>query len=87
MTALRRHRAPVLAGLAPLLLLLLLLPVPLPASAAPIPPTPGENARETDHGSEQPQVTYVVKAGDTLSAIARRYGTRVAALLLANRMG
>ena len=87
MTALRRHRAPVLVGLASLLLLILLLPAPHPASAALIPPTPGQEGRDPAREPQRPPVTYVVQAGDTLTAIARRFGTRVAAAQLANRMG
>src|SRR6478672_3629374 len=86
MIALRQRRAPSLVRLAPILLLLLLvLPAPRAASAGGGPPT--AKARNPGSDDDLPGVVYVVAPGDNLSTIARRFGTRVAALQLANGMG
>jgi hypothetical protein len=53
-------------------------PTQLPAS-----PTPPATQQPTQAASEAPQ-TYRVKEGDTLSAIATRFGTSVAAIQAAN---
>ncbi len=50
-------------------------PTPVPPTATPIPPTP------------VPQATiYVVRPGDTLFSLARRYGTTIEAIVAANRL-
>ncbi len=88
MAAYRKRRAPSQVGLAPILLLLLLaLPAAAPASAAGGPPAAA--TREHDSGADDggPGVVYIVHPGDTLTSIARHFGTRVAALQQANRMG
>ena len=88
MTAYPFRRAPRLVGLAPILFLLaMFLPAPLPASAAGGPPTPARYVPDAGVSDDEPPITYLVRPGDTLSAIARRYGTRVDALQQANRMG
>jgi hypothetical protein len=62
--------APALQGLAT--------PVPTP-----LPPTPSPTATPTP--AAQPAV-YIVRSGDTLFSIARRYGTTVEAIMAANGM-
>jgi len=88
MTAHPFRRAPGLVGLAPILFLLALLaPAPLPASAAGGPPTRARLVPDAGVVDDDPPITYVARPGDTLTAIARRYGTQVEALQLANQMG
>ena len=53
-------------------------PTPVPETPAPTPPPPASPA-----GTQ----SYVVQEGDTLSAIANRFGTTVAAIQAANRLG
>jgi LysM repeat protein len=76
-------------------------PVPAPVSTviptsmpAPVVPTPIRNVptltpvlpTPVSPTSIAPYVLYVVRPGDTLSSIARRYGTSVEAIMAANRM-
>jgi hypothetical protein len=87
MSAYRQNRAPRWVGLAPILLTLLLVwPAPLPVRAAGTPPPRTRPVPDIDWVPDQPLVTYIVQPGDSLSSIASRYGTRVAALQLANRL-
>jgi LysM repeat protein len=51
------------------------LTIPRPGSVTPVPPTPGPSP-----------TTYVVQRGDTLYSIARRYGTSVQAIAVANHI-
>jgi LysM repeat protein len=67
------------------------LPTPIPSYGVSPSPTPGStpNASPSVTPSTVPTVaarTYVVKAGETLSQIADRFGTTVAALEAANRL-
>jgi len=78
-----KGRALLLCGLAPLLFVLACFPAPLPAGAQAATPAPGRRVPEAD-GAGAPSVIYVVRPGDSLSAIARHYDTRVAALQIAN---
>src|SRR5258708_18270877 len=88
MTAHQFRRAPWLAGLAPILFLLALLaPAPLPASAAGGPPTPARHVPDGGVAEDEPPITYQVQSGDSLSTIARRFCTRVQALLQAHPIG
>jgi len=57
-------------------------PAPSPPDARTAPPTPGGGAVAAEP-SERPRV-YVVKAGDTISAIAAHYGIKKSALMAAN---
>ena len=50
-------------------------PTPVPPTATPIPPTPVPQA-----------AIYVVRPGDTLFSLARRYGTTIEAIMAANRL-
>jgi len=56
-------------------------PTPIPATATPVPPTPTPAPTSTP-----PATIYVVRPGDTLYAIARRYGTTIEAIMAANRL-
>jgi hypothetical protein len=62
-------------------------PVPVPAPVSiltPAPaPTPAPAAGPTPAG---PRATYTIKPGDTLYAVALKYGTTVAALVAANNI-
>jgi LysM repeat protein len=53
-------------------------PTPAPTPVATPPPTPAPTPAPT------PQTTYVVQEGDTLAAIAQRFGTTVEAMQAAN---
>src|SRR6266851_3101361 len=88
MTAHRFRRAPWLVGLAPILFLLVwVLPAPLDARAAGPAPPSGRHVPDAGVPQDLPPIIYRVQPGDTLTSIARRYGSRVAALQAANRMG
>ncbi len=54
--------------------------IPVPPPATPIPPTPVPPTAAPGY------LVYIVRPGDTLFSIARRYGTTVQALLAANRL-
>ncbi len=55
-------------------------PTPVPPTATPIPPTPVPP-------TATPQATiYVVRPGDTLFSLARRYGITIQAIMAANRL-
>lgn len=60
-------------------------PIPPKPTAAPVPITPTLIPQPTDPPVPQPMV-YVVRPGDTLFIIARRYGTTVEAIIGANRL-
>lgn len=61
-------------------------PDPIPAAAG-IPNPPAATAPATTPAPAANTVkTYIIKSGDTLSAIAKRYGTTVAALAQANKI-
>lgn len=60
-------------------------PAPQPTSPAPQPTSPAPVA--TPKPTPTAPVVHVVQAGETLSQIAQRYGTTVAALVAANGLG
>jgi LysM repeat protein len=63
------------------------LPAPAPASAADAAAVaPASAASDTSAASDAASITYVVRRGDTLSAIARRFKVSVAALAAANHL-
>ena len=59
-------------------------PVATPSAAPSLSATPEPTVAPTAPPPPPPQATYVVQAGDTLAAIAQRFGTTVAALQGAN---
>jgi LysM repeat protein len=61
-------------------------PTPLP-SPPPASPTPSATEKPTEAPASVAPQTYRVKEGDTLSAIATRFGTSVSAIQAANGLG
>lgn len=62
------------------------LPTSMP-TFIPLPPTPMPTATATATATLSPaSTTYVVRAGDTLFSIAKRYGVTVEAIMAANRL-
>lgn len=62
-------------------------PTPRPSPSPTLPPTPAPTPRPTSTPTPDPQPearVHVVQPGDTLAAIAARYGTSVAAIQAAN---
>ncbi|HXF60196.1 MAG TPA: LysM domain-containing protein, partial [Caldilineaceae bacterium] len=71
-------------GLALLLAVILLLFALPPATFAQEDGQAADEATAQGHAGAPSTITYIVKRGDTLSAIARRYNTTVAAILKLN---
>src|SRR3989304_5142406 len=61
-------------------------PAPPPPPPPPPPASPSPEPSPTPPPTVVPGVRYVVQPGDTLSAIARRFGTTVAAIASANTL-
>ncbi len=61
-------------------------PTPSAAPTASPPRTPNASPTPSSNATRTPYA-YVVQANDTLGAIARRFGTTIAAIQAANRMG
>lgn len=61
-------------------------PSPEPSPAPTLQPSPGSTITPTAAPTPIANQTYTVKSGDTLSAIAARFGTTVAALAAANNI-